>query len=132
VAGWREFTSVAVGALIGTGLRLTLDTVIPHTDTTFPLSTLLINVVGSFALGALTSTLWRRPSLPNWVRTGLGAGTIGSFTTFSALMVSLVAETSNGLGMLALGYLVLSLVLGFGAAMLGLQLGRRTSKSANE
>jgi CrcB protein len=132
VAGWREFTSVAVGAVIGTGLRLTLDTVIPHTDTTFPLSTLLINIVGSFALGVLSSTLWRRPALPNWVKAGLGAGTIGSFTTFSALMVSLVAETSHGLGMLALGYLVLSLVLGFGAALLGLQLGRRSVKSVNE
>jgi CrcB protein len=132
VAGWREFAAVAVGGVVGTALRLTLDTVIPHTDTTFPLSTLLINIVGSFALGALSATLWRRPSLPSWIKAGLGAGTIGSFTTFSALMTSLVAETSKGLGMLALGYLVLSLVLGFGAAMLGLQIGRRTSKSANE
>ncbi|CAN5314098.1 CrcB family protein [soil metagenome] len=132
MAGWREFVSVAVGAVVGTGLRLTLDTVIPHTDTEFPLSTLLINVVGSFALGALSSTLWRRPSLPNWVKTGLGAGTIGSFTTFSALMVSLVAETSDGLGMLALGYLVLSLVLGFGAALVGLSLGRRRMPRPSE
>lgn len=132
MAGWREFVSVAVGAVIGTGLRLTLDTVIPHTDTTFPISTLLINIVGSFALGALSATLWRRPSVPNWVKTGLGAGTIGSFTTFSALMVSLVAETSHGLWMLALAYLALSLILGFGAALLGLQLGRRTAKPVVE
>lgn len=124
MAGWREFASVAVGAVVGTGLRLTLDTVIPHTDTTFPVSTLLINVIGSFALGALSATLWRRPALPNWVKTGLGAGTIGSFTTFSALMVSLVAESSNGLWLLAVAYLALSLILGFGAAALGLSVGR--------
>lgn len=106
-------------------MRLTLDTVIPHTDTTFPLSTFLINIVGSFALGALVATVWRRRSTPNWLKTGLGTGVVGSFTTFSALIVSLVAEASNGLWMLALFYLVLSLLLGFTAAAAGLSLGRR-------
>jgi CrcB protein len=125
VAGWREVLAVATGGVIGTGLRLILDTVIPHTDTQFPLSTLLINVVGSFALGVLVATLWRRPSTPNWLKVGLGTGTVGSFTTFSALIVSLIAEAQDGLWMLAALYLVLSLVFGFGAALLGLSLGRR-------
>ena len=125
MAGWREVAAVAAGGVIGTGLRLTLDTVIPHGDTDLPLSTLLINIVGSFALGAMVATLWRRPSAPNWLKVGLGTGTIGSFTTFSALIVSLVTEAHHGLWMLAVLYLVLSLVLGFAAALLGLSLGRR-------
>ena len=125
MAGWRELAAVAAGGVLGTGLRLTLDTVIPHTDTEFPLSTLLINIVGSFALGAIVATLWRRASTPNWLKVGLGTGTIGSFTTFSALIVSLVTEAHHGLWMLAVLYLVLSLVLGFAAALLGLSLGRR-------
>ena len=125
MAGWRELAAVAAGGVLGTGLRLTLDTVIPHTDTEFPLSTLLINIVGSFALGAIVATLWRRASTPNWLKVGLGTGTIGSFTTFSALIVSLVTETHHGLWMLAVLYLVLSLVLGLAAALLGLSLERR-------
>lgn len=125
MAGWREVAAVAVGGVIGTGLRLTLDTVIPHTDTEFPLSTLLINVVGSFVLGALVATVWRRARTPNWLKVGLGTGTVGSFTTFSALIISLIAQAHNGLWMLAVLYLVMSLVLGFGAALLGLSLGRR-------
>lgn len=125
MAGWREVAAVAAGGVIGTGLRLTLDTVIPHGDTDFPLSTLLINIVGSFALGAMVATLWRRPSAPNWLKVGLGTGAIGSFTTFSALIVSLLAEAHHGAWMLAVLYLLLSLVLGFGAAFLGLSLGRR-------
>ena len=124
MAGWREVAAVAVGGVIGTGLRLTLDTVIPHTDMEFPLSTLLINVVGSFVLGALVATVWRRARTPNWLKVGLGTGTVGSFTTFSALIISLIAQAHNGLWMLAVLYLVLSLVLGFGAALLGLSLGR--------
>jgi len=125
VAGWREVVAVASGGVIGTGLRLTIDTAIPHGDTDFPLSTLLINIVGSFALGAVVATLWRRPRAPNWLKVGLGTGAIGSFTTFSALIVSLLAEAHHGAWMLAVLYLLLSLILGFGAAFLGLSLGRR-------
>ena len=125
MAGWREAAAVAAGGVIGTGLRLTLDTVIPHTDAEFPLSTLLVNIVGSFALGALVSTLWRRASTPNWLKLALGTGMIGSFTTFSALIASLVTEAHHGRWMLAALYLVLSLVLGFAAALAGLSVGRR-------
>ncbi|CAN5464704.1 fluoride efflux transporter CrcB [soil metagenome] len=128
MAGWREASAVVVGGVVGTGLRFTLDTVIPHSDTEFPLSTLLINIVGSFALGALVATLWRRTSTPNWLKVGLGTGTIGSFTTFSALIVSLVTEAQHGLWMLAVLYLALSLVLGLGAAFLGLGIGRPRRK----
>ncbi len=123
--GWREFVAVAMGAVLGTGARLTLDAVIPHSDTSFPWSTLLINVVGSFALGALVSTLWRWRDLPNWLRAGLGTGLIGSFTTFSAVIVSLIAEGAHGEWMLALAYLVGTLLLGFAAAVAGIALGGR-------
>jgi CrcB protein len=110
--------------MLGTGARLGLDTLIPHGDTDFPLSTLLINIVGSFVLGLLVARVWTRATTPNWLKAGLGAGLIGSFTTFSALVVSLLAQASHGLWLLAVGYLLLSLVLGFAAAALGLRLGR--------
>jgi CrcB protein len=116
---------VAGGGVIGTGLRLGLDALLPHSDDGFPLSTLIINVVGSLLLGLLVSTLWQRASTPAWFRAGLGTGLIGSFTTFSALTVSLVAQSNSGEWMPALLTLVLHLLLGFGAAALGLRLGSR-------
>lgn len=125
MAGWRETVAVAVGGVIGTGLRFALDTLIPHQDTTFPLSTLLINVIGSFALGTLASTLWMRSRTPNWLKVGVGTGIVGSFTTFSAFIVSILAESHNGLWWLALLYFVLTMALGFGAAIIGLQIGHR-------
>jgi CrcB protein len=115
--------AVLVGGAIGTGLRLTIDDLIVHHDNTFPLSTLLINVVGSFVLAILVTRVWDRS--PAWVRAGLGPGVLGGFTTFSAVMASLVTLTATGHVLLALGYLVLSLVLGLGAAALGFRLGRR-------
>ncbi len=125
MATWREFVAVAAGAVVGTGLRLTLDTVIPHDDGTFPLSTLIANVLGAFALGALVSTVWRRPAVPAWLKAGLGPGLLGSFTTFSAMITSLLAEGTLGLTDIFALYLVLTLLLGFVAGALGLSLGRR-------
>ncbi|CAN5151556.1 fluoride efflux transporter CrcB [soil metagenome] len=112
-----------VGGLAGTGLRFAIDTLVPHTDSSFPLSTLVVNALGAFALGLLVSRVW--PTAPGWLRAGLGAGVLGSFTTFSAFAVSLVSLGAAGERMLALAYLAATLVLGFAAAALGLRLGRR-------
>ncbi len=119
----RELLAVFVGGIVGTGLRFGADALIPHTNTTFPFSTLLVNVVGSFLLGLLVARYWVRAN--SWMKAGLGTGLVGSFTTFSAIMVSIVAQAANGLWLLAVGYLILSLALGFGAAAIGLHLGRR-------
>jgi CrcB protein len=115
--------AVLLGGLLGTGLRITLDTLIHHDDAQFPLSTLMINVAGSFALAFLVARVW--PSAPAWLRAGLGTGVLGSFTTFSALIVSLLTLTQAGMPLLALLYLLVSLVGGLGAALLGLRLGSR-------
>ena len=119
----RELAAVIVGGVIGTGLRLALDAAIPHDLTEFPLSTLLINTVGAFLLGVLVTRAW--PIAPAWLRAGLGVGVLGSFTTFSAIAVAVIPLTQTGQGMLALLYVAATLLLGFGAAWLGLVLGRR-------
>jgi CrcB protein len=114
--------AIVVGGLVGTGLRLGIDALLPHADDAFPWSTLLINVVGSFALGALVARVWQ--IAPHWLKAGLGAGLLGSFTTFSALAVSLVTLAEADEWLLAAGYLSVSLVAGLGAATVGLFLGR--------
>lgn len=120
---WRELLAVFAGGIVGTALRLGIDTLIPHSDTGFPISTLVINTAGAFALAVLVGRLWA--TAPSWLRAGLGAGLLGSFTTFSAVAVSLVALGSAGEWMLAAAYLVATLLLGFGAAALGLRWGTR-------
>ncbi|CAN5299044.1 N/A [soil metagenome] len=121
----RDLGAVVVGGILGTGLRLAIDTAVPHDDASFPLSTLLINTVGALVLGTLVAWLW--PTAPSWLKAGLGVGLLGSFTTFSAFAVSLVSLTAAGEWVPALGYLALTVVLGLGAAWLGLVLGGRAS-----
>jgi CrcB protein len=115
---------VAVGGILGTAARLAVDLAFPHEEDAFPWNTLAINVLGSFILGALVGTLWARATTPPWLRAGLGVGVLGSFTTFSAVMVSAVSLSTANEWMLAVGYLVASVVLGLGAAALGLRVGR--------
>jgi CrcB protein len=114
--------AVFVGGLIGGGLRLGIDALLPHGSADLPVSTLIINVTGSFVLGLLVGRVW--PAAPGWLRAGLGTGVLGSFTTFSAVMVSLFTLVSTA-PLTALAYLLASLIAGLGAAAAGLGLGRR-------
>jgi CrcB protein len=125
MSGWREFLAVAVGGILGTGIRLLADTALPHEASGVPVSTLLVNVAGAFVLGLLVSSIWTKPHTPNWAKAGLGTGLLGSFTTFSALITSLVSEATLGMWWLAIVYLLASLVLGLAAAALGLRIGHR-------
>jgi CrcB protein len=121
----RAYLAVFVGGLVGTGLRLGADLALPHADHEFPWSTLLVNLVGAFALGWLAGGLWTRPSTPAWLKAGVGAGVLGSFTTLSAVMASLTLLGGAGEWWLGSAYLAASVVGGLVVAGLGLALGAR-------
>lgn len=123
--------AVLLGGLVGTGLRLAVDVVLPHEPDAFPLGTLLVNVLGSFVLAVLVARVW--PVAPGWLRAGLGAGLLGSFTTFSAIALAVVTLTAAGGGWMAAVYLAVTVVAGLAAAFLGLRLGpRREAIGADE
>jgi CrcB protein len=122
----KSLLAVFAGGVLGTAARLFFDYVLPHGDAGFPLSTLLINVAGSALLGFLVSRVW--PTAAPWLRAGLGAGVLGSFTTFSAVVVAVVTLTDGGRMMLAVLYLALSLILGCTAAAAGLRIGVLTGQ----
>jgi CrcB protein len=113
-----RFVAVFAGALLGTALRLGIDAIVGT-----PLSTLLINVVGSFVLGVLVARVWPGASVA--LKAFLGPGLLGTFTTFSAVAVALVSFTVEGEWMFALAYLAATLIGGLLAAFAGLRLGRR-------
>jgi len=112
---WRALVAVLVGGMLGTALRLGLDTLVHQ-----PASTLVVNVIGSFALGFLVARVW--PTAAPWLKAGLGPGLLGSFTTFSAFAVQVV---TLGFSLSSLLDIVLTMVLGLVAAFGGLALGGR-------
>ena len=104
--------AVAVGGLIGTGLRLACDLAFPHADGELPVETLVVNFVGTFALGLARRRPVDAPHDPAWLKAGLGSGVIGSFTTLSAVMAALLVLTRAGEAWLAVLYLLLSVAAG--------------------
>jgi CrcB protein len=123
----RSLVAVFVGGAVGTAIRLTIDSLIVHSDSQFPLSTLLINIVGSLVLALLVSRFW--PHASDWLKAGLGPGLVGGFTTFSAVMVSMVTLAASNEILLAIVYFALTIVFGFGAAAVGFWIGRRRTSA---
>jgi CrcB protein len=110
---------VGAGGFLGSVSRYGIDVVAVAVGTALggvalPLGTLTVNVVGSFALGALTRAIRRRR-----FRLFLATGFLSSFTTYSAFAVESV-QLGPSLGT---ANVVATYGLGFLAALLGLTLG---------
>lgn len=90
-----------------------------------PLGTLAVNVAGSFAMGLVWAYVSAHlETLPVEVRLMLATGFLGGFTTFSAFSLEAVSLWERGDGLLAAGYVLLSVVLSLAALALGLWLMR--------
>jgi CrcB protein len=112
---WAVWVGVALlggcGALARFGLTLFVaDRLHPH----LPLGTLAVNVSGSFLLGLLAGT-----ALDGDARLLLGLGALGSYTTFSTLMVETQRVGEAGKRQVAVVNLLLSIGLGLAALALG-------------
>ncbi len=84
----------------------------------FPLSTLLINVIGSFALAVLVTLVLHNVVRAEW-RLILGTGFLGAFTTFSTFELESENLLSQGQWSAASIYIAGNLLLGFVAILAG-------------
>jgi fluoride exporter len=99
------------GALARFGLTLFVaDRLHPH----FPAGTLLVNLSGAFLLGILAGA-----AVEGDARLLLGAGLLGSYTTFSTWMVETQRIGEAGKRRIAVLNVLLSIILGLAAAALG-------------
>ena len=112
----------AVGAVCRQAAVLALAPLVTRTG--FPVTVLLINVLGSFLLG-LTLALTGRGVWPEAARLAFGTGVLGAFTTFSTFSAELDALMGRGQAGAALAYAGLSVGLGLTAAVFGRLLGAR-------
>jgi CrcB protein len=72
-----------------------------------------VNIVGALLLGYLTTRLQERLPLSSYRRPFLGTGLCGGLTTFSTMQVELLRMLDDRQLLLALGYAVVSVVVGF-------------------
>ncbi|MEL4503683.1 fluoride efflux transporter CrcB [Luteococcus sp. H138] len=91
---------------VGATARFVVDALVrARRPGSFPLGTLLINLLGSLLLGMLTAATLRDGMDPD-VKLVLGTGFCGGFTTFSTASVEVVRLVQQGRAALALAYLL--------------------------
>ena len=116
------FLSVALGGAIGASARFAVNLAAARLfGMDFPVGTLCVNVLGSFAMGVLAVLLLDRASpLAPFLLTGV----LGGFTTFSAFSLDTLMLWERGQPGLALVYVMLSVAASLLAVFAGLALGR--------
>jgi CrcB protein len=125
-----SIVAVFVGGLIGTSARYLIGLALPREVYEVASNTILVNVIGSLLLGLLVASLWRRETTPDWLKAGLGAGVLGSFTTFSAVAVGGSFAGISGFTLTGVLDVGLSVILGLLAAAAGIWLGGRFTRSS--
>jgi len=90
----------------------------------FAYGTLLVNVLGCFVLALLMQTALTTDLIPPSLRLWMGVGFLGAFTTFSTFGYETMRYLTDGAYGLAAANAGANLVLGFGATLAGLGLGR--------
>jgi CrcB protein len=115
--------AVAAGGATGSVARYVLGTLLLRVSSGFPVSTLLINVSGSFLIGLL-ARLFDAPDHQQVLRVALTVGICGGFTTFSTFSAETVTLLQQGKAGRAALYVTVSLVLGVLATFAGLAVGR--------
>lgn len=122
----NKFTLVMAGGALGSLLRyLVQGWGQALTKGTFPLGTLIVNVVGCFIIGALNMVFAERIPMRMEYRVGLTVGVLGGFTTFSSFGWETFAMANEGQGLRAMMNMLLSITLGFMAVWLGYRLAER-------
>lgn len=90
-----------------------------------PWGTLAVNVLGSLAIGALVAALDARGLAGSRWRLILATGFLGGFTTFSAFALETVILVERRQLIVALGYVVATVLGGLAACALGYAVVRR-------
>jgi fluoride exporter len=116
---------VALGGALGASTRYGIGAwVVARLGAGFPFHTLLINVTGSLAIGALVVLLTERlVADPAW-RLLLVVGFLGGYTTFSSYTFEALALLEEGDWLPAVWYVLGSNGLGLVAAYIGVVLVR--------
>ena len=120
-----DYLMVGIGSALGGMLRFGVGSaVVAFAGPGLPWGTLVVNIVGSFVLGAFVGFAGtiERIALGTPVYNLVAVGLCGGFTTFSTFSVQTLALFQDGDWAAAVGNVVFSLVCCLGAAALGMRL----------
>ena len=118
--------AIAAGGALGAVFRYWASNgVYVLTGRGFPYGTLFVNVTGCLLIGFLSVWLLERSLAGPVLRGFLLIGVLGGFTTFSTFSMETLNLIESGQLVRALANMVVSVLVGVGAAGLGVMLGRQ-------
>lgn len=121
-----ELLAVAAGGVIGAVARYMVYVAVAHLlGAGFPYATLIVNVVGSFAMGVLVEAMALVWSTSAEMRLFLTTGMLGAFTTFSTFSLDFAVLFERRAYTLCALYTLASFLLSVGGLFAGLLVMRR-------
>jgi CrcB protein len=112
----------ALGGALGALARWVIAEAVPRSPGEWPWATLAVNLLGCLLIGVLIAVLAARRPDDERLRTFLGAGVLGGFTTFSAFAVEVADLLRAGPPWVAAAYVAVSVLGGLLAVAAGLRL----------
>jgi CrcB protein len=124
----RMIMLIFLGGALGAVLREFAMMGVPNPVDNFPLDILVANLAASLLLGLVTA-LHHRKVVSEHAEVLLGIGVAGGLSTFSSFVYGAVVlmSASTASAVVASAYVVISLLLGYLAVILGLKLGGQGS-----
>lgn len=110
-----ECLFVGIGGFIGSVCRYLIGLIPLSPSNGFPVKTLVINVVGAFAIGLIAAAAAKNADMSPRVVLLLKTGICGGFTTFSTFALEISDLIRGGSWAAAAAYMLLSLILGVAA-----------------
>jgi fluoride exporter len=121
----RTTLVIAAAGALGAASRHLLESLVNrHWGDVFPWGTFVVNVSGSFALGALVGLFAHRLDVPLWLQAAATVGFLGAYTTFSTLSLQVYRSTSTGHLAIAFANAFGSIAAGLLAVYAGILMGR--------
>lgn len=102
---------VGIGGFFGSILRYLISLIPLGDQGTFPYKTLITNVIGAFLIGLVVALSLKNANFNERYVLLLKTGFCGGFTTFSTFSQESVSLIQNGKGLLAILYIVASVLL---------------------
>jgi CrcB protein len=119
---------ISIAGVLGTLSRYGLSSLVQRlSGAGFPFGTLLVNVLGSLAIGFVMQLGLSTDLIPRSLRIAATIGFMGAFTTFSTFSYETVSYLQDGAWLLASLNILLNLALCLSATLLGMALGRITA-----
>lgn len=123
----KKYIYIGAGGFLGAGVRYAIKMLSPDFASSntgllgigIPLSTLSINVLGSFLIAVVLTAAFEFGTVSINMRLAIATGFIGAFTTFSTLCKETVVMINRGNILGGALYILLSIGLGLGGVYLG-------------